>query len=442
MKTRPEQGIRARLLRGVSWTLLGKAGSAGLGIVISILLARLLPAAEVGTFFQITALLAIGTGVFQLGLPQTVVRVLASAVAHEESGRVRHLARSAAALALMAGLTAMLVVYALLSAGNALPLLKELAPFRGTLAWWLFALVAGGIMAECFRGVFDLRLAAIFGGLLAAALVAGTLAAHAGLSRQIRLDDVLAISLAAALANAALAYVLGVAHFGARAGTREHVASMREVLAASVPLGATNVLLLLFSQADVLILGALRDSESVALYGAAARLVAVLALSLNVVNLTVAPFIAELGAQQRKAELERMLRRTATLTGWSAFVLLLLLAWQGHWLLEMVFGATYADAVRILVILAAGQTINVLAGSCGTALAMFGHNNLLLGITAVCGMATLGGAVLLGQHWGGEGVALAIAGGLALQNLCMVLAVRWKAGIWTHAHLSLPARSG
>lgn len=431
MISRP--GLYARLLRGGFWAFLGKAGAAFLGLLVTMLLARLAPAQDMGLYFQAVAIIGMASGVFQFGLPQATVRAIAANLT-EEPSQARRLARASVALATAAGVAAALSLCGLLAlfGGRFNPAWPEVGM---ALAGWLFGIVVTGILAESFRGLGRLRAAALFGGLLTMLLLLAMVSLAWWQGWPLDFAHIVNLLLVAAMANALLALLHAAASFGMGRLGRPGGVDYRALLAAGVTIGATNILLMLFSQADVLILGAFRGNEEVAMYGAAARLVALVNMLLAVINLAVSPLIAELGAQRRLGELERMLRRTATLAGIPALLMLVLFLWQGEFVLELAFGPAYRGAAMLMVILALGQVVNVLAGSCGTVLVMMGFSTLLLKITLVCGLGTLLTALLLAAPWGGAGVAVAIAAGLALQNLAMVLAVRRKTGIWTHCYL-------
>jgi O-antigen/teichoic acid export membrane protein len=86
----------------------------------------------------------------------------------------------------------------------------------------------------------------------------------------------------------------------------------------------------------------------------------------------------------------------------------------------------------VLLLLSIGQIVSVWVGSCAITLAMTGHQSLLMVITLTCGVATVVAGLALVEGYGSEGVAVAAAGGLALQNLLLWLAARYATGIWTH----------
>jgi O-antigen/teichoic acid export membrane protein len=202
------------------------------------------------------------------------------------------------------------------------------------------------------------------------------------------------------------------------------------------PLLITNVVLLAVTQADLWIMGAFRSQHEVAVYGAAARVVLLVAIPLQIANAVVPPLIAEMYAQGRTQALERVLRATATLAGIPAFLVLAVFVVLGEPVLGVVYGGYYSEGAAVLALLSLGQLVNVWVGSCGMTLGMTGRQSTLMVITVV--WATITVAVGLGvvDRYGATGVAAAAAAGLALQNLSTWLVTRYATGMWTHARLS------
>lgn len=431
--------LYSRLLRGGLWALAGRVGVAAGGLLVAALVTRLAPPGDVGRYFQMVAVIGMATCIFQFGLPQAVLRDLAARhpAAPAEAARLG-LAAAWLAVLLGGGGALFLAAFLWLLAGHfGIPGPGIAAAAGG----WLLATVVSGVLAECFRAVGRLRAAALLSGLLTVSLTLGVLLVATGLGVTLDFAGIVLLFFAAAT-TACLVALLGFGQtFGRMATARPTLGDCRALFLGGGAVGISNILLTLFSQADVVMLGMLRGSEEVASYGAAARVVALVGLMLGVINLALSPLIAELGAQRRMSELEVMLRRVATLAGLPAIVLLGIFAWQGGWLLELLFGPAYRAGAPILVILALGQVVNVLTGSCGTVLVMTGNGATMLRITLVCGLATLAAALLLGGRFGGAGMAVAVAGGLVLQNLAMLAWVRRLTGIWTHCYLRWPPRA-
>jgi len=53
-------------------------------------------------------------------------------------------------------------------------------------------------------------------------------------------------------------------------------------------------------------------------------------------------------------------------------------------------------------------------------------------ITLVSGILTIASAILLVHNYGALGVASAASGGMVLQNIASLIAVKLRLGFWTH----------
>jgi O-antigen/teichoic acid export membrane protein len=253
------------------------------------------------------------------------------------------------------------------------------------------------------------------------------------MSVEVTLGQVMRIIIASAALSLLVALTMLVRRVK-RLGPPEPLAST-EVLRITLPLWINGFMAYAMTQSDVLILGGFRSTEEVAIYGAAARLVSLVLMSLMLVNLVVPPFIAELFARGEKRRLERMLRLTATLAGLPAVGILLVYLLFGPWILGAVYQEAYAAGATVLALLSIGRLVHVAVGSAAFALSMTGYHTALMRITLVAGVGTIVAELLLVRPFGSIGVAAAICGGVILQSLWVWLAARYYCGVWTHVAL-------
>jgi O-antigen/teichoic acid export membrane protein len=194
---------------------------------------------------------------------------------------------------------------------------------------------------------------------------------------------------------------------------------------------------ILLSSADLWILGAFRSQEEVAIYGAAARLVAFIAMPLLITNLVLPPIIAEMYAKGETTKLEHTLRSFSTLCGVPALLLLIAFVLLGGPILGLVYGSYYQSGTMVLVLLSVGKLAAVWSGSCGAVLQFTGHQGSMLRINLLTSPLFLIGALLLVREYGPIGVASATAAITVLQNVVLVLVAKRKTGMWTHVSFSL-----
>lgn len=219
---------------------------------------------------------------------------------------------------------------------------------------------------------------------------------------------------------------------GAKEHTKGHTIGFREIMRVAWPLTVTNLTLFVLTQAPLWILGAFRPPEEVAIYGAAARAVVLVAMPLSVANSVLPPLIAEMYPQGRTRELERALRTTATVAGIPAFLALAVFVLFGGPILGLMFGDYYREGALILALLSIAQLVNVWSGSGSIALSYTGHQAAIMTLTIAGGLLTiLAGLAVVGPY-GVNGVAVAVSAGIVGYNLALWFVTKRKTGMFTH----------
>ena len=193
----------------------------------------------------------------------------------------------------------------------------------------------------------------------------------------------------------------------------------------------TNLMMIILSQSDLWILGILGNGEWVALYAASSRLAILISAPLLIINAVVPPHVAELYARKRRNEMENILRVVASFSGVFGFILFLIYAVFGKFILSIVYGGNYAVGSTLLYLLSTGQFVLVWGGAAGIVLMMTGHQVSMMVITGFSGMLSVLMAIGLIGKYGATGVAAATALGSIMQSVCMVIAVKRKLNVWT-----------
>ncbi len=428
--------LRQRLISGSSWAFVGKIIAAVTGLAVSALLARLLTPKEMGAYFLTFSLVSVAALVAQLGLNQTVVRLVAESLGTGRPGR----ARAAIRIVFRYGAGGALVVAGLLAFGVGRWLAQHvfasplIAGVMGLAGVWVVILALRSLLAETFRGFHDIRFATIFGGLVTSVLSAGLFAGLWIMQGHSQLSEVLTLSITAGGTSTIIGGVLlrWKVKYLEKGGTLKR----GEILSIAWPLLITNLTLFVLTQADLWIMGAFRPHEEVAIYGAAVKLVGHIAVPLIIVNSVLPPIIAEMHAQKEKKKLEKALRTAATLAGIPALIVLLVLIFWGKPILGLIYGNFYREGATVLILLSLGQFVNVWVGSCGFTLMMTGHQATMMAITVASGVLTVAGGIWLVRDYGAIGVASASGVTMILQNIVMLWFVKKRVGVWTHAQLA------
>jgi O-antigen/teichoic acid export membrane protein len=426
--------IVARLRSGGAWAFLGKVLSIVLGLLINALLARMLPAAQMGAYFFTLSLLVFFVVFSQFGFHQSIIKLLAQARVSAAHGALGPLTRTCLLMGAASCLVGALALYLGLDlvAGN----FPQVLAHRFEISLWLFALAFGGVLAAMFRGLHDIRSATLFGGLLGALVLLLLLLGTRFLGLRMDFGAVVGYSLLAAAVSMLAALVLTALWHGRLLLEKSKENSKPGPVARlSLQIWGVSVLAVFLTQADMIVLGMLGAGQELAVYGAAARLVTLVATSLVIVNSVISGTLAELHVQGKTRELEQVLRSSAAVAGIPSILALLLLIVAGPQVLALVYGEFYASGATVLAILSLGQIVNVWSGSCNLTLLMTGHQRISLLANLVCGLLTLAALIVLAERYGAVGAAVATAAGLCLKNVWLMLAVRVKVGVWTYPDL-------
>ncbi len=435
----PGRSLGDRLLTGGFWVLAGKALTAPSNLIASAMVARLLSVDDAGVYQLTYSIVMFSAIAAQLGLGRAVVRVVAEAMGKNRPGRARGAVRWVLIFAAGGGIVAFVLLadgpgrWLALKVFNA----PALAGVLALVGLWAASLALQNVISETFRGFFDMRGAAVFGGVISGILTAVAYAVLWIFRGETKLDVIVAIaagSILISLSGAAFALRKKLVSLGEP--ERVHP---REVVNVAWPLLFSNLMSQGLLQADIWVLGALGTEEQLAIYGFAARLVRVVAIPLMIVNLVVPPFVAEMYFTGDRERLVRVLRGTATLAGIPAAIVLVAFIAFGEPILGNLFREEYRQGATVLAILSVGRLVNVWTGSCGVTLGLTGHQRTLMGITFVTAVFTVAAVYFSVRPYGIEGVATAVSAGVILHNLSMWIATRKLTGLWTHAGIPRPA---
>ena len=152
----------------------------------------------------------------------------------------------------------------------------------------------------------------------------------------------------------------------------------KKLLSFSVPLLVMNMLLMVMSWTDTLMLGYFKAPEVVGVYNAALPLAGLLSMTLSSMNFIYIPIISQLYSKNLINELKRsyiILTKWIFLMTLPIFFVLFLFP---DVVLNLLFGSRYIGAAVALQILAFGFFINISLGFTGNTLLVLGKSNFLM----------------------------------------------------------------
>ncbi len=454
--THSSQPTQRRLLRESVWVVGGRLLGIGTAIGINVVLARVLPPADVGIFLLLGSILTFSSFVAMFGLNAGLVRFVSESIGVGDADQARRVLRQGTKVAILSVSCGGLICGGfLLLAGEWLFDLPQVVVLAPLVACGVVGAATIQLCASLLRSFHDSRVSIMltgqFGGPICNLLFGGLTIGLYFLTTP-TLNQVMACSAFSMCAVLPLAIYscyriserqLATLHSAAstsakklqRVNATETAApnsfAMMGLLVVCLPLMLTQSLSYITGQADIWIAGANVAHEEVALYGAARRLMLLIGMPMQLVNLTVIASIAELRARGQLQELQRILRSAATLAAIPALLVWLPIVIFPGQLATLIFGPYYADCAATLRILSIGQLVFVSVGAAELTLMMSGHHLKALSVNIFTSIALFISGITLSQQWGIQGLAIAWSAIVSIQCLSFWLFARRSVGVWT-----------
>ena len=161
---------------------------------------------------------------------------------------------------------------------------------------------------------------------------------------------------------------------------------LREIIEISLPMLVTTIASLMMSYTAIIVFGVFRTESELGYYAMAVKLATLVAAVLAAVNVMLAPKFAELFHRDEMSELLRLARKSAGLIFWLTAPILIVLMVFGRSILGHLYGADFEAAYPAMVCLIVGQLVNAMSGSTGVFMNMTGNqktfrNIMLLAVT-------------------------------------------------------------
>lgn len=206
---------------------------------------------------------------------------------------------------------------------------------------------------------------------------------------------------------------------------------IRRWMSSGIPAALAGSMMLISTQADILMLGTLGTAHATGVYKVASQAASLVAITLTAANLLIAPRIAGFYAKGDFASIQKLLRFSVRACFSVAFFIALLFWIAGKWLLLSIFGMHYLSAFVPLAILCTGQLINVGAGSVGVALLMTGHEKITTQIAVLSAVVNVLLNFLLIPRLGSVGAAIATTTTMLFWNGVMALNLWRRTGLYS-----------
>lgn len=412
------------LAKGATSSFAVKVLGAAVAFCTQILLARILGVTQYGIYIYALTWISVLALICQLGMNTSILRFVSSYKAKSEWGLLRGIFIRSVQYVLFAsvavGVTAAFVVW----------FLYDRIGREQSITFWIAFLLLPllsltGLRSAGLRAFKHVVKAALPDSLFRPMLIAGLASiSYVYFQQNLQATQVMVFNLIGTLAAF---YIGGLWLIKAMPKQIRHITPVyaeQEWLKVSLPLFFISGMQLILHQIDILMIGAILDSEQVGIYSVASRITGLVVFGLSAVNSIAAPMISELYSTGRHQELQR----TVTLAARGIFVFTLIasmsLAIMGEYVLGF-FGDEFVIGYIPLIILLGGQAINAMSGSVGFLMIMTGHHNqaaMIIGGSAILNI--LMNAIFI-PLYGIVGAAISTAATTALWNL-MMLAYVWR----------------
>jgi O-antigen/teichoic acid export membrane protein len=199
----------------------------------------------------------------------------------------------------------------------------------------------------------------------------------------------------------------------------------------TLPLLGIGILGVVNTQADILLLGAIKGAEAVGIYKVALQNALLITFPLVAIKAVSGPTISSLHAKGDRKLLQRIITYATCMAWLGSLPIALGFVVEGKWFLLFLFGREFVEGAMALGILSMGYLINVTMGAVDLVLIMTEHEDMAL---KGMGFATAFNVILNSVFiplWGLNGAAIATAISQACWSMILAMWVYRKLKINT-----------
>lgn len=178
-------------------------------------------------------------------------------------------------------------------------------------------------------------------------------------------------------------------------------------------------------QGDIFFCGNFHNPQEAAAYIGARRCIQLISIPLMIVNTMASGIITPLIASGNRALLERTLRGFGGAAAIPAILLSVAFLLEPEWSLYLILGDGYSSGATALKILAIGQIIYVITGSCGLVLSLHGCRRSVLLINVLTLVVLTLASPAAAEKYGSIGLSVVSSSILAVNNI-ITWSVAWR----------------
>jgi O-antigen/teichoic acid export membrane protein len=207
----------------------------------------------------------------------------------------------------------------------------------------------------------------------------------------------------------------------------------KEILDVAYTIIFTSMSVLLYTQADIWILGMLSSTETVGIYGIAAKLALLVYFPMMAFAAIIPPLISSIHASGNLDELRKMVSESTRWILSMSIPIILVLSLEGKYILKYVYGPEFVAGYVPLLILVLGQLIKAGAGLIGVILQMTGEHKIYMKVTIISGILNIILNIVLIPRFGMIGAAIATAFCLSMIDIISIFIIHKRLSVLTLA---------
>jgi O-antigen/teichoic acid export membrane protein len=417
--------------RGSAIAFILKILSAAIGFANQVILARILGAGGVGEIMLAISVIRISVHIAKFGMEESMMKFIPLYVDQKDDSRLKGtvsfsirfcLLFSAAFILLILLLSKFISINIFHSEG----LLKLLPVMVIAIPIWVIRDLIGGIL----RGYKD-----TFRALIPESIISPLL--------RIIIFLILILKGASPL-YAVIAYVAGEAVSLSvsvkflrkklkKLSSVKKQCDTRKILDVAHTIVFTSMSVLLYTQADIWILGMFKSTETVGIYGVAAKLVLLVYFPIMAFAAVIPSLISQIHTAGDTKELKRVVGESSRWILSMSIPIMLILVLEGRLILKYFYGPEFEAGYAVLLILVLGQMIKAGAGLIGVILQMTGEHRVYMKINIIGGILNIILNILLVPRYGMIGAAAATAFCLSLIDVICIFIIRQRLSVLTLA---------
>jgi O-antigen/teichoic acid export membrane protein len=183
----------------------------------------------------------------------------------------------------------------------------------------------------------------------------------------------------------------------------------KRVLKVAYTIIFASVSMYLFTQTDLWILGMLKSTKDVGIYGIAAKLVFLVYFPMFAFGAIIPPIFSSTYASGDYKELERVTRESTRWILSMSMPIILVLILEGRYILWFFYGPEFEAGYPALIILTAAHLISASTGLVGLFLQMTGQHKVYMKLNIIFGLLNVVLNIILVMRFGILGAAMATA---------------------------------